>query len=93
MDWCAQVLPVDASTEDIDIDPALSFLDTFVQNALANGAKPYNAASKRCADDDDLAVATDGLKWEAYDQPADPDSAAASQKKKFRTRAQKPAFL
>ena len=34
-------LPVDASCEDIDIDPHLPFLDDFVGRALQNGAQPY----------------------------------------------------
>ena len=34
-------LPVDASCEDIEIDPHLPFLDDFVGRALQNGAQPY----------------------------------------------------
>ena len=34
-------LPVDASCEDLDVDPHLPFLDDFVGRALQNGAPPY----------------------------------------------------
>lgn len=36
-----QVLPSDASCEDIEIDPHLPFLNAFVQAALQGGAAPY----------------------------------------------------
>uniref|UniRef100_A0A7S3HNE1 AP-4 complex subunit epsilon-1 C-terminal domain-containing protein n=2 Tax=Spumella elongata TaxID=89044 RepID=A0A7S3HNE1_9STRA len=36
-----EVLPVDASCEDIEIDEGLSFLQGYVQSALNLGAKPY----------------------------------------------------
>lgn len=45
-----EILPVDASAEDVDVDADLSFLDGFVQQALDNGARPY---SKPEDDDDD----------------------------------------
>ena len=48
----ADVLPVDASCEDIDLDVNLSFLNPFVQQALANGAKPYSPPQS--FHDDDL---------------------------------------
>lgn len=35
------VLPVDASCEDLEVDEALSFLDAFVDEARRNGAAPY----------------------------------------------------
>lgn len=35
------ILPVDASCEDIEVDESLSFLNEFVQKALNYGAKPY----------------------------------------------------
>lgn len=42
-------LPFDASCEDIDADPKLSFLEAFVQQALRNGAAPYLSAKDRVA--------------------------------------------
>lgn len=36
-----EVLPLDASCEDIDVDDQLSFLNDYVQKALNYGAKPY----------------------------------------------------
>ena len=44
-----EVLPVDASCEDVDVDINLMFLDRFVGNAIANGAQEY----KKPEDDDD----------------------------------------
>jgi len=46
----AEVLPVDASCEDVQVDPNLSFMDLYVRQAVANGAKPYE---KPDDDDDD----------------------------------------
>eukprot|EP00743_Colponemidia_sp_Colp-15_P002166 GILK01002351.1.p1 GENE.GILK01002351.1~~GILK01002351.1.p1 ORF type:complete len:1062 (-),score=193.43 GILK01002351.1:67-3252(-) len=37
-----EVLPVDASCEDLEPDENLSFLDIYVQDALQHGAKPYS---------------------------------------------------
>eukprot|EP01138_Halocafeteria_seosinensis_P011248 gb/GECG01011490.1/.p1 GENE.gb/GECG01011490.1/~~gb/GECG01011490.1/.p1 ORF type:complete len:1111 (+),score=162.69 gb/GECG01011490.1/:1-3333(+) len=42
MDVAREVLPVDASCEDIEVDKDLSFLNTYVNNALSAGAKPYS---------------------------------------------------
>ncbi|CAI5501348.1 unnamed protein product [Closterium sp. Naga37s-1] len=46
-DTLAAVLPVDASCEDIEIDPALPFLDQYVADSLAAGARPYLSESDR----------------------------------------------
>ena len=70
-------LPVDASCEDIGIDPHLPFLDDFVGRALQNGAQPYLSRSA-------LPQAVQGsleagskheegaLNFEAYAKPAAP---------------------
>ena len=47
METMQEVLPVDASCEDLEVDPSLSFLDEFVANALQNGAQPYRPAHMR----------------------------------------------
>jgi len=43
---------VDASCEDIDVDENMSFLNTYVDNALAAGAAPYSPPQKDDDDDD-----------------------------------------
>jgi len=47
--YLGEILPVDASAEDLEVDINLSFLDGFCQQALANGARPY----EKPEDDDD----------------------------------------
>eukprot|EP00536_Pseudo-nitzschia_multiseries_P008305 jgi/Psemu1/197762/e_gw1.209.25.1 len=47
--YLGEILPVDASAEDIEVDSNLTFLDGFCQQALANGARPY----EKPEDDDD----------------------------------------
>ncbi|XP_028678561.2 AP-4 complex subunit epsilon-1 [Erpetoichthys calabaricus] len=42
-----QILPKDASCEDIEVDISLSFLDEFVANALDRGAAPYKPPHQR----------------------------------------------
>jgi len=48
-----EILPVDASAEDVDVDPNLSFLDGYVSTALHNGARPYEKPEDDDDDDDD----------------------------------------
>lgn len=45
----AAALPADASCEDVDVDPALSFLDGYVSEALQTGAAPYISQQDRFA--------------------------------------------
>ncbi|EDV21343.1 uncharacterized protein TRIADDRAFT_60278 [Trichoplax adhaerens] len=45
----SEILPVNASCEDIEVDPSLGFLDTFVSNALAYGSLPYRTLNQRKA--------------------------------------------
>ena len=51
------VLPLDASCEDIEVIEGLPFLDSYVKAALANGAIPYSPPTKSDDDDDALALA------------------------------------
>ena len=44
-----QVLPLDASCEDVQVDPELPMLDDYVSKARQSGAKPYMTESERVA--------------------------------------------
>ena len=50
------VLPIDASCEDIQVDINLSFLDNFVRNSISNGAKLYDKPEDDDDEDYDLVV-------------------------------------
>ncbi|XP_071730558.1 AP-4 complex subunit epsilon-like [Rutidosis leptorrhynchoides] len=41
------IMPLDASCEDIEIDKSLSFLNSYVQKSLEEGAEPYISESER----------------------------------------------
>ena len=80
-DLMKEVLPVDASTEELDIDEDLSFLNGYVKQALENGAKAYDPPTKSnfaslvaglggFGDEEEDGL---GLRYEAYDQPTIPD--------------------
>ena len=45
----AEALPADASCEDLEVDPALPFLNAHVAAALAAGAAPYMSEEQRFA--------------------------------------------
>lgn len=70
-----EVLPVDASCEDVQVDPNLSFMDAFVSQAIANGARPYHKPEDD-SDDDDYNMTnttkTSAFKYEAYEKPTKP---------------------
>jgi len=76
--FMADVLPVDASCEDIEVDPNLPFLDGFVQKALNNGAVPYSPPSYLQDEDIDLVPVTkggsttSGFKIGPYEKPTLP---------------------
>ncbi len=70
-----EVLPVDASCEDVDVDVNLMFLDRFVGNAIANGAQEY----KKPDDDDDdeyysstSKTSGSSFKMTPYEKPTQP---------------------
>ena len=69
-DVMVDVLPVDASCEDLDIDESLSCLDGFVQTAMLAGAKPYSPPSNLF--DDDGSAKRSLLKVTPYEMPALP---------------------
>ena len=76
-----EVLPVDASAEDVDMDPNLSFLSGYVNTALSNGARPYERPEDD-DDDDDLydgagGTKPSGFKMTPYEKPQTPSSMAA----------------
>ena len=76
--YLGEILPVDASAEDVDVDINLSFLDGFCQNALSEGARPYQKPEDD-DDDDDVygdsgAAAGSGFKMTPYAKPETPGS-------------------
>lgn len=74
-----EILPVDASAEDVDVDPDLSFLDGFVAEALHNGARPYEKPEDDDDEDDYLAstqaAGRTAFKMTPYDKPQAPAQA------------------
>ena len=77
-----EILPVDASAEDVEVDENLSFLDGYVQTALANGSRPYNKPEDD-DDDDDYGAGDNGgqasaFKMTPYEKPQAPSHAMLS---------------
>ena len=68
-----QVLPVDASAEDLQVDPNLSVLNGFVQEAINSGSQVY---TKPEDDDDDMMASAgpkqSGFKMTPYEKPTKP---------------------
>jgi AP-4 complex subunit epsilon-1 len=78
-----EILPVDASAEDVDVDINLSFLDGYVQQKLAEGMQPYSVPEDYGEDDDDddyggalASVGSSGFKMTPYEKPTQPSSLA-----------------
>ena len=73
-----EILPVDASAEDVDVDPNLSFLDGYVTAALNNGARPYEKPEDDDDDDDNYGMAneptTSGFNLTPYAKPQTPST-------------------
>ena len=72
-----EILPVDASAEDLDVDPNLSFLNGYVQQALNNGARPYSKPEDDDDDDDGDGMYANGTSTGAfnltpYEKPTKP---------------------
>ncbi len=76
------VLPLDASCEDIEVEEGLPFLDSYVNAALAKGAIPYSPPMRNDDDDDALALAEHAkaksrqgsLNFAAYEAPTTPSN-------------------
>lgn len=72
--YLGEILPVDASAEDLDVDINLSFLDGYCQEALSNGARPYSKPEDDDDDDDEnygshAAATTTAFKMTPYAKP------------------------
>ena len=67
-----EVLPVDASCEDIEVDRGLSFLNAFVQAALNTGAKPYCPPQDFVDEDEDANAGKPSLNITPYAKPSLP---------------------
>jgi AP-4 complex subunit epsilon-1 len=81
------VMPLDASCEDIEVDRNLSFLNSYVQQALENGAAPYIPESERSGavsagtyrTQDQHDTSAHALRFEAYELPKPSVPTATSQ--------------
>jgi AP-4 complex subunit epsilon-1 len=75
-EYLGDILPVDASAEDVDVDVNLSFLDTFVSDALANGARAYDKQQQEDDDDEDdnygMVTPSTAFKMTPYAKPEQP---------------------
>ena len=70
----SRVLPLDSSSEDMEVDVDLSFLTGFVQQALANGADPYVPRAERestleAPGGDSIEAPEAAMKFDAYEAP------------------------
>ncbi|XP_040989498.1 AP-4 complex subunit epsilon [Juglans microcarpa x Juglans regia] len=74
------IIPSDASCEDVEIDKNLSFLNSYVQQSLENGAQPYIPETERSGMSDTInfrsqdqpEASMHGLRFEAYELPKPP---------------------
>ncbi|KAF8755729.1 hypothetical protein HU200_011197 [Digitaria exilis] len=81
------VMPADASCEDIEVDRNLSFLNSYVQQALENGAAPYIPESERSGvisvgsyrSQEQQETSAHTLRFEAYEMPKPSLALATSQ--------------
>lgn len=81
------VMPLDASCEDIEVDRNLSFLNSYVQQALEKGAAPYIPESERSGavsvgnyrTQDQHDTSAHALRFEAYELPKPSVPIATSQ--------------
>ncbi|KAL8152357.1 hypothetical protein V2J09_010117 [Rumex salicifolius] len=87
----ASIMPFDASCEDIEVDKDLSFLSSFVQQALENGAEPYISENERSGIPSISNTKLPGtheasahaLRFEAYELPKAPIPAKTPQASHF----------
>ncbi|KAK9077851.1 hypothetical protein SSX86_006189 [Deinandra increscens subsp. villosa] len=71
------IMPLDASCEDIEIDKSLSFLNDYVQKSFEQGAEPYIPENERSGtlnissirNHNSYEHSTHSLRFEAYDVP------------------------
>lgn len=75
-EFMQSVLPVDASCEDIEVDPDLSFLDDFIQQKLDEGCPDYDPPpveeeeeARHASNASDVGTLVGGLRFEAYSAP------------------------
>jgi AP-4 complex subunit epsilon-1 len=77
----AEILPVDASCEDLQVDPNLSFMNSYVQRALNEGAKPYEKPEDDDDDDEDYRPTTakaSAFRLTPYEKPTKPSASYKS---------------
>ena len=64
-----QVLPLDGSCEDVEVDPHLAFLNSYVAEALQKGAKKYQRDYSWDLVSERAGSVEKGLRLEAYEAP------------------------
>ena len=78
----SEILPIDASCEDVQVDVNLNFLDSFVGEALRNGASRYEKPEDDGDDDEDndspSGRGKSAFKMTAYEKPTAPAPGAFS---------------
>merc|ERR1711963_635648 len=73
---CANVFPIDASCEDLEVDENLQFLDNLVEQEVRNGKPRYSPPQEVVDNPDDVLTSQKnkglGLNFNAYEKPEKP---------------------
>jgi hypothetical protein len=65
----SSILPVDASSEDLEVLESMPFLESIVAQSLAQGGRRYNPPHARAAASKHSAVSGPALRFDAYEAP------------------------
>ncbi|KAL8521481.1 hypothetical protein ACS0TY_011846 [Phlomoides rotata] len=81
-----EIMPMDSTCEEVEIDKNLSFLDGYIQQSIEKGAQPYIPESERLGmssitnfkSEEDHESSTHALRFEAYELPKPSPTVLAS---------------